>query len=216
MGDRHEYIETMMTPVDEDKISPNTSPPASSIHIKPTPGKPLTARYLSKLPENRSGVCEKRSSSIWAEILPWIFPLWKKRYLCLIGNYLLRFDDIDGESPKGIPIPLDVSIARQSTEDPRILEVENLYKTYVMRFETDTECTGWLVSIRQRKLDAIRESMGHVPLKEEVRRVNKAASRQVRRKLQFGAMRKGLGMGRADDFVFNPIAYSSPGSTGFD
>lgn len=33
-----------------------------------------------------SGYCEKKSNSWWAYFFPFLFPLWKRRYLVIIGK----------------------------------------------------------------------------------------------------------------------------------
>jgi hypothetical protein len=56
------------------------------------------------------GYLKKRNNSVWVYYFSCFFPKWKSRYFILVGNFLFRFSSENGESPKGVPIPLGIYI----------------------------------------------------------------------------------------------------------
>lgn len=134
-----------------------------------------TAQDLLAMNPSKYGYAMKKSNSFLSYILPCIFPRFKKRFFILIGNFLFRFSSEHGESPKGVPLPLDAITVR--TLDSLSFEISMLRKTYVINAESSSECASWVAEIKKRQAQAIRENMGHAPLDDDVRKINKTASK---------------------------------------
>ncbi|KAL7542846.1 hypothetical protein ACHAXR_012944 [Thalassiosira sp. AJA248-18] len=108
-------------------------------------------------------------------------PQWKRRYLVALGEYVYRFKDEDGSSPKGAPIPVattDVRIVSGASSsdvndelnvvfDPlpegcnAVFEVSSIGKTQFFAVESREEAMMWVNSLRQLRQDAITRNMGH-------------------------------------------------------
>lgn len=121
------------------------------------------------------GYLDKRNNSMLAYFFPCLFPRWKKRYFILVGNYLFRYSSESGESPKGVPIPLDSVVVRQS-ELENCFEVAMIRKVYTMRAASADECRSWMKAINDRKGGAIREHLGHVATSTTMKTINKAGA----------------------------------------
>lgn len=107
-------------------------------------------------------------------------PQWKRRYLIALGEYLYRFKDENGPTPKGSPIPVaitDVRIVSNNGEDENgefsvvydllpegcnaVFEVSSIGKTQYFAVESREEAMLWVNSLRQMRQDAITRNMGH-------------------------------------------------------
>mmetsp|Transcript_37694 Transcript_37694/g.79462 ORF Transcript_37694/g.79462 Transcript_37694/m.79462 type:complete len:242 (-) Transcript_37694:120-845(-) len=107
-------------------------------------------------------------------------PTWKRRYLIALGEYMYRFKDEGGGTPKGSPIPVattDVRIVSREDDDGigelgavfdmlpddcnAIFEVSSIGKTQYFSVESREEAMIWVNSLRQMRQDAITRHMGH-------------------------------------------------------
>jgi hypothetical protein len=120
------------------------------------------AELLALKPQPFHGTLMKRDRSWIAFFLPCLFPKWKQRYFVIAGNYLFRFTDEEAESPKGVPIPLDVCQIHEVADEPGVFEVNSIRKNYLLRAENVDEMRKWIRALKVRKVEAIRENMGHV------------------------------------------------------
>lgn len=149
----------------------------------------LTCHELLDMNPARSGYLDKKDTTLYPQVLPCMYPEWKTRFFVLLGSYLYRFTtDID-ESIKGVPIPLDGVNATYIGSNE--FEVSTIRKVYHMRAATEREATDWVKEINARKLEAIRENMGHVQIDSSVRRANKIADRLFNSKLRSERQRAG-------------------------
>ena len=129
-----------------------------------------------------SGYCMKKSNSYLPFFLPCIYKKWKRRYFILCGNYLFRYSDEFGEKPKGVPIPLgSCQIKALNSFD---FEISTLRKQYVIRTDSETNRDTWLKAIRERKSQAVRETMGHAPVEDTIRMANKAGEKLFQERLK--------------------------------
>ena len=164
-------------------------------------GLPSAQSLLSLIPVPDSGYLLKKNNSIWTYYLPCIFKQWKERFFIVIGNFLFRFDSENGEKPKGIPIPLDSSKISILNIDECTLEIWMIRKVYTLRASSKEECRRWVKLLNDRKAEAIRENLGHVPISKTVKLTNKVATGLVKAKLEkeikeiesFNPMLVGLG-----------------------
>lgn len=147
-----------------------------------TSNKNVTCAELLELNPAIHGAASKKNNSYLAYFFPWFFELWKERYFVLLGNYLFRFSSIHGESVKGVPIPLDCVTVKKL--DDCCLEVSTLRKVYQIRMSSDDEAHQWVAAIKKRKLEAIRENMGHVSLSTEIKRTNKIGAYLFNKRLE--------------------------------
>mmetsp|Transcript_16510 Transcript_16510/g.35882 ORF Transcript_16510/g.35882 Transcript_16510/m.35882 type:complete len:246 (-) Transcript_16510:176-913(-) len=111
-------------------------------------------------------------------------PQWKRRHLIALGEYLYRFKDEGGSTPKGSPIPVATADARIiSTDDgpgefsdigeinvvlnllpagySAVFVVSSIGKTQYFAVENREEAMLWVNSLRQMRQDAITRNMGH-------------------------------------------------------
>ena len=123
----------------------------------------------------KHGYLDKMNNSMLAYFFPCLFPRWKSRFFILVGNYLFRFSTEFGESPKGVPIPLDSVVVRLS-ELEFCFEVAMIRKVYTIRAASAEECQSWMKAIKDRKFGAIRENLGHVAVSTTVTTINKAGA----------------------------------------
>ncbi len=166
---------------------------------------------LKTSPPPRSGFCMKKNNSLLSKVLPCLYPQWKKRFFVLCGNYLYRFALETDDIPKGVPIPIDSCTAR--VIDPFTLELSTLRKIYQIRTTTEQDCKSWVTAIKTRKLDSIRENMGHVSVCEGVIQANRLAAKLFEKRLQSDAVAAiassrggmGVGMGIGGE-VYNPMS----------
>jgi hypothetical protein len=147
----------------------------SSFITVPMPKKNASLPSAQELMNDsvKSGYCQKRNNSMLVYYFPCIFPKWKNRYFILVGNYLFRYSSEHGESPKGVPIPIDSVTVRHAEEDC-CFTVSMIRKVYTMKVASEDECSSWIDAIRERKTTAIRESLGHAPVNSSVKGINKA------------------------------------------
>ena len=131
-------------------------------------------------------------------------PQWKRRYFIALGEYLYRFKDEDGASPKGTPIPVataDVRIISSESdiddysfvfdllpEDCNaVFEVSSIGKTQYFAVASKEEASIWVNSIRQMKQDAITRNMGHskdIPYPKEWQSFDASARRLKDQKMR--------------------------------
>ena len=121
------------------------------------------------------GLCQKRNNSLLAYFLPCFFPKWKTRFLILVGNYLFRYSSEQGDSPKGVPIPID-SVTCRMSEEQNCFEVSMIRKVYTFRLESEEDCRSWIKAINQRRGAAIRENLGHSVTSSSIKMINRAGA----------------------------------------
>lgn len=124
---------------------------------------------LQTAPE-RSGYVEKKSNSWTSFLLPCFYPRWRRRFLVVVGSFVFRFESEHGERPKGVPIPVE-SITVTVLEDG-LFVLSTLRKQYHFRVDSKAEAERWANAIRARKFLAIKENMGHAPVRPEVKNFN--------------------------------------------
>ena len=127
----------MIELIDEPKTSPTDK---TSISMSNPFLKPLSVDFIKSASPQKQSYCEKENDSLLSYWLPWLFPRWKIRYLVLCGNFLFRYQNEDSDTPKGVPIPLDVS--QISYTHGNELTLTNLWKDYKFKFNDDALCSG--------------------------------------------------------------------------
>ena len=146
----------------------------------------------------KSGYLEKKNNSWWAFFLPWLFGRYKRRFFVLAGSFLFKYASEHGETPKGIPIPLASCEVGRREEDPSFIEIRTVRKKYSLRAPSADVANDWIMAIRTRKYEAIKEEMGHASLAPTTERLNKAANSLYLEKLSQESM---LG----DSSTMNPM-----------
>lgn len=142
----------------------------------------ISCAMLMALHPAKSGPCEKKDNS-WLAYLFWcFFSQWKERYLVLIGSYLYRFESELGETVKGCPIPIDSCFVNLLQDG--FFEVVTLRKKYLVKVGSPGEAKDWVEALKDRKLQAIKENMGHAPLDPSIKRLNQQASVLFEKKLR--------------------------------
>lgn len=144
--------------------------------------KNVTCQELLDLSPVKNGWGSKKNNSIWAYLFPCLVEQWRERYFVLIGSYLFRFASEQGDKVKGVPIPLDCVTVKMLGDSS--FEVATLRKTYSIRVRNDREANEWVNAIKKRKLEAIRENMGHAPVESGVKRINKIGKYLFDRRLE--------------------------------
>ena len=132
--------------------------------VMPMPGQGTVSaeELLDANPPPFHGFCLKKNNSFLPKIFPCWFPKWKKRFFVISGNYVFRFADRDSDVPKGVPLPLDCS---QFAElEGSQFEINIIRKSYILDAGTIEKRAEWLLALKVRKLEAIRENMGHAPV----------------------------------------------------
>lgn len=142
----------------------------------------LSAKHLLSIKESFGGYADKKSPSWLTYLFPFWFPLLKKRYFISCGNFIFRYVDEFGDSPKGIPIPIDASEVVYA-QGNNYLEIFNMRKNYFIQFENNDECMKWVKHLRKRKNHVIKESLGHTKISSEIKRVNKLGSKLFNNRL---------------------------------
>eukprot|EP00585_Thalassiosira_rotula_P008325 CAMPEP_0196151890 /NCGR_PEP_ID=MMETSP0910-20130528/34470_1 /TAXON_ID=49265 /ORGANISM="Thalassiosira rotula, Strain GSO102" /LENGTH=225 /DNA_ID=CAMNT_0041415357 /DNA_START=184 /DNA_END=861 /DNA_ORIENTATION=+ len=132
-------------------------------------------------------------------------PQWKRRYLIALGEYLYRFKDESGSSPKGSPISAATTDARivsnNDNDDGGVFSdigdfkiglnmlpegcdalfvISSIGKTQYFAVESREEAMTWVNSLRQMRQDAITRNMGHskdIPYPDEWKSFDKSAKR---------------------------------------
>jgi hypothetical protein len=166
----------------------------------------------SQPPPSMIGHLFKKDNSFWSWFCPYLFPVWKERFFILIGSFLFRYATEFDDSTKGVPIPIDQSTISIDKDDATCFTLSTLRKDYKMKCRTRDECKEWVRALRERKAEAIREKMGHVPSSSDTKAWNKAGSKlfseKLKREEEEGRMRSMMGAGVPNQ-NFNPINYSS-------
>ena len=160
----------------------------------------LSCAELLSLKPDRHGVLYKYNSSVWSVLLyffPWLYEKWKKRYFILIGNYLYKFKHDNDDKIRGSPIPLDAVMdlkiitdmgkydTSNNTSDNNYFEIITLKKTYILKSNDHDEMMRWINAIKRRKLQSIKEIMGHSPINMEIKRVNDIGMQLVMKRLNY-------------------------------
>lgn len=143
----------------------------------------ISCAELLELNPTKSGHGYKKDNSLWAFFFPWFFEAYKPRYFVLIGNYLYRFSSEESESVKGVPIPID-GVAVKTLGNCSI-EVSTIRKTYILKLASEDEAAQWVDAIKQRKLAAIKENMGHAYVDPSIQRINNISSKLFDKRLQY-------------------------------
>lgn len=142
----------------------------------------ISCPELLELNPTKFGHAYKKNSSLLAYFFPCWFPPYKPRFLVLIGNFLYRYSSEHSDSVKGVPIPIDGVTVKSLGECS--FEVATIRKTYTIKVSSADEVAQWVDAIRQRKLAAIKESMGHAHVDPSIKRINRVAAFLFDRRLQ--------------------------------
>ena len=152
-------------------------------------GESLSAESLLSAGPTHTGNAFKLHSPMFYQFCPpflqrWIEtwwclqmfrPQWKSRFLVLIGAFLYKFRNEHGREPKGSPIPTDtVDVYVVASEDradesiPSLPDgyrglfcVSSLRKQQFYAVATNEEASIWVTSLRERRQETVRQSMGH-------------------------------------------------------
>lgn len=151
------------------------------LNMRKSGGLPSAEDLLASNPTPRSGYAMKKDNSMMSIVLPCIYSKWKRRYFILVGNFLFRYADEHGEVPKGVPIPLESIIIKKI--EPATMELSTIRKTYCIQLSNSQECDEWIAAIKLRKIESIRENMGHASVDNVVTIANKAGTKLLNKKL---------------------------------
>uniref|UniRef100_A0A7S1GLU0 PH domain-containing protein n=1 Tax=Cyclophora tenuis TaxID=216820 RepID=A0A7S1GLU0_CYCTE len=103
-------------------------------------------------------------------------PQWKKRYLILVGGFLYKFASNTSTQPKGSPVAVnavDVHVVEIMEDDEElrgvtmpsgyegIVCVSSLRKKQYYALASREDADLWVTSLRERRHETIRRSMGH-------------------------------------------------------
>lgn len=181
---------TNMVNYEESHLSARALLAASPIHSAPAMKIHVPAMYTF-LPATAQWFLSRCCPRSWS-------PQWKRRYLIALGEYLYRFKDEDGSSPKGAPIPAATTDARIITSNDvedgefspvldvlpdgcnAVFEVSSIGKTQYFAVESREEAMLWVNSLRQMRQDAITRNMGHskdIPYPKEWKSFDASAKR---------------------------------------
>ena len=124
---------------------------------------------------------------------------------------MYRFSDEYGESPKGVPIPLEACQIRvqQGSAAGDVFELVTLRKTYVIRATSASDCSGWVSALKERQVASIRENMGHAKVSVAVAKANSLGSQLFSDRLRRDQVTQRAG----DDFISNPLMGSFANSS---
>lgn len=130
-------------------------------------------------------------------------PQWKERYLIALGEYLYRFKDENGKSPKGAPIPVATVEARLVSHNDNgeynviydllppgyeaVFEISSIGKVQYFAVQNREEAVTWINSIRQLRQEAITRTMGHannIPYPSEWKSFDVSAKRLKDQKMR--------------------------------
>ena len=156
-------------------------------------GFPTVDEVLQDHPDCKHGFLEKHNNSLMMQLMPCCGRKWKPRYFCLIGGYLYRFSEYPGGTIKGVPIPLEACSIRALTEgditlDPgdvlgACFEMSMIRKSYIFKASSVAEAEEWLAALRTRKLQSIKEGLGHAPVSPAVRALNAKAAKKFSQRI---------------------------------
>ena len=183
------------------------------------------------------GSLEKMNSSLWMSILPCcVVEKWKPRYFMLVGSYLYRFQDSLSDRLKGTPTSIVNCSIRGLIHDPEgkhsdndkyfiepyCFELNMLRKRIVLKAANRDECDKWVSELNNRKNQAIREGLGHLPLNKTIKELNNYSKNLTDKRLQReiveaenmikeGNSMLGVGVGAGNNHMdtFNPMATRS-------
>jgi len=161
----------------------------------------ITCTELLQLKPDKHGILYKYNNSIWRILLilfPWLYEKWKKRYFVLIGNYLYKFKHDNDDKIRGSPIPLEAILEVKIINDKKnkydnnninnmnnYFEIITLKKTYILKTNNYDEMIRWMNVIKRRKLQSIKEIMGHSRINMELKRINDIGMKLVLKKLSY-------------------------------
>jgi len=167
------------------------------------------ASELLALKPSKSGYCDKKNTSLLVKICSCCFKAWKKRFFILVGNFLYRFADETGETPKGVPVPLDSCTVRVlapiENEGFFCFEVSTIRKNYIIRASSQQEAEEWVQAIKTRKLMAIKEGLGHAPVEAGVREANKKAGAMFSKRIDLDRLEGEEMRKQMNRSTFNPM-----------
>lgn len=166
-----------------------------------------SAQELLEIGAVKHGYADKVDTSWRARWLPCMYPQFKKRYFILIGSFLFRYSTDNGDSPKGVPLPMDAITVR--IIDSVTFEVSTLRKDYHIRTANAAECAEWVKAIKARKASAIRENMGHVEISPQVASVNRKASKLFQTRIENDRRRGPSGPPTGIESIMNPLQFPS-------
>lgn len=124
----------------------------------------------------KHGYLDKKNNSFLSWLLPWIFPPYKRRLFILAGGFLFKYKDENSSSPKGIPLPLSACFVERDDEDDCLFEIATIRKRYIIRTSSYEECTEWVHAIKARKLESVKEEMGHTSVSSSTKSLNNSAA----------------------------------------
>lgn len=155
-------------------------------------GFPSVCELLLDHPDCKHGFLDKHNNSLMMQLMPCCGRKWKPRYFCLIGGYLYRFSDPKG-TIKGVPIPLEACGIRALTKGDINLgpgdvlgacfEMSMIRKSYIFKASSVAEAEEWLAALRARKLQGIKEGLGHAPVSPAVRALNAKAAKKFSQRI---------------------------------
>lgn len=92
---------------------------------------------------------------------------WRERYFILSGSYLFRFESEHGDAPKGVPIPVEACTFNAEDVDEggdrqHLIHISSLRKNYVLKADTREVRDEWVAVLKQSKLRATKERLGHL------------------------------------------------------
>lgn len=98
-------------------------------------------------------------------------PQWKRRYLIAVGEYLYRFKDGDGTTPKGAPIAIGpISVQIVTEQDvlnflppgcDAVFEVSSVAKTQYFAAQSSEDAALWVNTLKEMRQACITRQMGH-------------------------------------------------------
>ena len=133
----------------------------------------LSASTLMAVENSKSGYVEKKSNSFYSKVFPCATDPFVRRFIVLSGSYLYRFTDMNNSKPKGVPIPIESITVEKIDEFSFCLKA--IRKSYIFRALSMEDCRSWAKAINERKLMAVKETMGHAEVSSQVVRSNRAA-----------------------------------------
>lgn len=170
--------------------------------------------YPDAIPKH--GFLQKRNTSLIVQIAPCCVKKWKPRYFVVLGGYLYRYSSYPQGKAKGFPIPLDACTIRvleegdvtldPGDEYPSCFEVSMIRKQYIFKASSSTECREWVSALKARKLQSIKEGLGHAPLNPAIRALNSKSAKKFNRRIDLDRKE---GEERTREFMnntsFNPM-----------
>jgi len=156
-------------------------------------GFPSPEELVEQHPGCKHGFLSKRNTSMAAQLMPCCSRKWKTRYFCLVGGYLYRFSSFPEGAIKGVPIPLEACLIRLLEEGDIDLEPGEVHgacfelsmirKQYIFKASSTSEAAEWVAALRARKMQSIKESLGHAPVSPAVRALNAKSAQKFKQRI---------------------------------